>query len=387
MNRSLLLIIGSPFTAWVPLLVHGLQLIKKPLKIVLHPINVGVIGLFFWSIISAVYNKDLMSFAASFIFILYLVLISWVNKSLLSFEKIHRLLREIWVISLIPAVLGILEKIISTQFEMNWLVKVFWNPTYFPTIENYRIMSTFGNPNVAGDWFGIMSLLSFYFLEHSGYRKRKLIVFGNILFLSSLVLTGSKGAMAAYFCSALVFAVLKHSKRTWLFLSFFLGLSTIGISSFFNLFETYNSRDLIWQNCIELIKNSPIFGCGILGIYPRIQEVHGHNLFLSIGASLGVVGLILVVYQMMYLINTLWLLNHNRIRMAPILTGLLTFLLVHSIVDFTILTPQIGIFYFGTCAVVTRFGAVFLDQKYPKFSQEAYQFLGPLFLKPKRSLL
>ena len=115
MNRSLLLIIGSPFTAWIPLLVYGLQLIKKPLKIVLHPINIGVIGLFFWSIISAVYNKDLMSFTASFIFILYLVLINWVNKSLLSFEKIHRLLREVWVISLIPAVLGITEKVISSQ--------------------------------------------------------------------------------------------------------------------------------------------------------------------------------------------------------------------------------------------------------------------------------
>ncbi|GAU77537.1 O-antigen ligase [Fusibacter sp. 3D3] len=386
MNRSLLLIIGSPFTAWFPLLFGAKKIIKESTKIVLHPVNLGVIGLFFCAILSAVYNRDARSFFASFILLLYLVLIRWVGNELVSFERIHRFLREVWVLSLIPAILGIVEKIISTQMEMTWFVKLFWNPTYFPTMGTYRIMSTFGNPNVAGDWFGMMSLLSFYFLEHCGYGKKKLIIAGNVLFLCNLILTGSKGAMTAYMLSAFVFAILKHSKNTWKFLVVFSGISILGMVTFFNLFETYNSRDLIWKGCIEIIAKSPIFGCGLLGIYPRLHEVHGHNLFISISASLGILGLLVTLYLLFYLVRTLWALNCNRVRMVPILTSLQFFLWAHSMVDFTILTPQIGLFFFGTCAVITRFGAVFLDQKYPRIDIAIHTKRHGFKLKPRRTI-
>lgn len=385
MNRSLLLIVGSPFTAWFPLLLCAKKIIKKSTKIVLHPVNLGVIGLFFCSIISSLYNRDVLSFLASFILLLYVFLISWVRDELASFEKIHRFLRELWVLSLIPAILGILEKMISTQIEMTWLVKLFWNPTYFPTMATYRIMSTFGNPNVAGDWFGMMSLLSFYFLEHCGYNKKKLIISGNVLFLCNLILTGSKGAMTAYMLSAFVFAMLKHSRNTWRFLAFFSGISMLGTVMFFNLFETYNSRDLIWQGCIDIIDKSPIFGCGILGIYPRLHEVHGHNLLISISASLGVFGLSVTLYLLSYIARTLWGLNRDKVRMAPILTSLQVFLLAHSMVDFTILTPQIGIIFFGICAVITKFGAVFLNQKYPSINIKLIGLRRGFKLKPRRS--
>ncbi|MBF4695715.1 O-antigen ligase family protein [Fusibacter ferrireducens] len=385
MNRSLLLIVGSPFTAWLPLFLGAKKSINRSTKIVLHPVTIGVIGLFFCAVISSVYNRDGLSFLASFVFVLYFFLIHWVRDELLSFERIHRLLRALWVISLMPALWGILEKMISTQIEMTWMVKLFWNPTYFPTVENYRIMSTFGNPNVAGDWFGMMSLLSFYFLEHCDYNKKRLIISGNILFLCNLILTGSKGAMTAYMLSTFVFAMLKHSKNTWRFLIFFSGLSALGIMMFFNLFETYNSRDLIWQGCIEIIKKSPMFGCGLLGIYPRIHEVHGHNLLISISASLGVLGLSITLYLLAYIVRTLWQLNRNKVRMAPILTSLQVFLLAHSTVDFTILAPQIGIIFFGICGLITHFGAVFLNQKYPSIHLNLKRIRRGLILKPRRS--
>ncbi len=385
MNRSLLLIVGSPFTAWLPLLFCVKKIIKKSTQIVLHPVNLGVIGLFFCSIVSALYNQDVLSFLASFILLLYLILIRWVRDELTSFEKIHRFLRELWVLSLIPALLGILERMISTQVEMTWLVKLFWNPTYFPIISNYRIMSTFGNPNVAGDWFGMMSLLSFYFLEHCGHSKKKLIISGNVLFLCNLILTGSKGAMIAYMLSAFVFAILKHSKNTWKFLIFFLGISILGTIAFFNLFETYNSRNLIWQGCLEIISKSPIYGCGILGIYPILHEVHGHNLLISISASLGLLGLLVTLYLLLYIVRTLWRLNQNRVRMAPVLTSLQVFLLAHSVVDFTIIAPQIGIMFFGTCAVITTFGAVFLNQRYPKVDIIKIVKKRQFLLKPRRT--
>ncbi len=364
MGNNLILLIISPVTAWIPLLRGGIKQWSEPIKIVFHPIILGIIGLFFCSVASAIYNQDWLSLMASFALILYFILVQWAERELTTFEKLHRVFRECWLISLIPALLGILEKLISLNMDMTWLVKLFWNPTYFPTIGNYRIMSTFGNPNVAGDWFGLMSLLGFYLLESCGYEKRKLIVVGNCLFLTALLLTGSKGAMISYLASAVVFAVLKHSKKTWKFLLFFFALSSMGILSFFNLFETYNTRAYIWEACIKIFKESPIFGCGILGLYPKIHEVHGHNLFFSIAATLGIVGLILAFMILGYLAKTLWKLNQNRIRMAPILTSMMTFLWIHSMVDFTILTPQVGTAFFAIAAVITRFERVFLDKEY-----------------------
>jgi len=76
-----------------------------------------------------------------------------------------------------------------------------------------RINSTFGNPNVAGNWFAIMIIVSLYFTDKSKKSEKNFYSAVTVLFVIVLFLTGSRGAYIGVVCGLSMFLLLKKNKK------------------------------------------------------------------------------------------------------------------------------------------------------------------------------
>jgi O-antigen ligase len=109
-----------------------------------------------------------------------------------------------------------------------------------------------------------------------------------------------------------------------------------------------------------MFKYKPFSGWGLLGIYYAGGDVyhytrtfHGHNFWITIMTTLGVVGLSVFIYMKYHLLKELKLLSQNNCRLTPLLAGILTMILGQGLLDFTIMNPQGGIIFFGSSALIS----------------------------------
>lgn len=353
MNLGLWLIILSPFTAWIPLLKWFMRMLRSKTGFTINPLHIGLLVLFFWSVVSGLMNGNRLSVLTSGVFLLYFGLCVWFENYCYEEEHMLVLIEQVWKISLVSAFIGIGEKIISTFWDISWIVKLFWNPTYFPTKMNYRILSTFGNPNVAGDWFGIMTLVSLYLMDQNYGKKRIVYGLSSALFAVNLFLTGSKGAFIGFFVAIVAYSLMKNCKKTWIIFGLMMSLVVALLVLFPNVYETVNPRNEIWAKCFELIKKQPIVGWSMMGIYQQIHEVHAHNIWISLFTALGLVGFVAFLGIKWYLIESIYNLIKKKMKMVQLLLAVQVFIFSHGIFDFTIIAPQVGILFISTCAMIS----------------------------------
>lgn len=336
--------------------ICAVYVIRKKYRFDSNPLNIGLVSLAIISFISGLLNKDAFSLGASAILLTYLSMNVWFKNNCLTYDKINDVLSKVWHLCIISGVIGIIEKIIASFWDITWYVKWFWNPTFFPDSSSYRILSTFGNPNIAGDWFAILILISFYFIdkEKDNLKQQFKYGVGGILFTANLILTGSKGALVSFVVAVIGYCLIKNSRKMWRYLIGIMIVIVAFFGHYIQLFQTMNFRNAIWLKCIDLIGKKPIFGWGFSGIFKEIGEVHGHNIWISITASLGFVGLIVFLIMSVYILDKSVVLIKSKISMSPLFVSVLLLLFIHGIVDFTILAPQTGIIFFATMQVVVQ---------------------------------
>lgn len=344
MNTALIMIFLSPFTAWLVLAYALYDGLKKRPRRPLDAIDKCLLALSALSVVSGVLNGDWLSIGGAFVFIGFVYFNRWLKAHLTSKDKVEKLLERFWHLGLLTGGIGVLEKAASIFIDMSWFPKLFFNPTYYPTAESYRIMSTFGNPNIAADWFAILALLSFYFME----KGRKHYKAGAILFVANLMFTGSKGALVAFVVSIIFYCVLKKSKQLWHYLSGVMVFIGITLTVSFDLFDSINLRGEIWRRCLQMIHEKPIFGSGFYGIYQRMGEPHAHNIFISITTSLGVAGLIAGIALSLFCLKDGIHIVRHKVPMSRLLLSVMAVLFIHGLVDFTLLAPQTSVLFFGT---------------------------------------
>lgn len=359
LDKLLLLILLSPYTAWVPLGICAVYVIHKKYKFESNPLNFGLVCMAIISGISGALNKDILSIGGSGILLMYMTMNIWFSNHYNTSDKVESLVKKVWHLSIITGFIGILEKLIASFWDITWYVKWYWNPTFFPSPENYRILSTFGNPNIAGDWFAALIIISFYFVdkEKDNFKSQLKYILGGILFTVNLVFTGSKGALVAFVVAVIGYCFVKNSKKMWHYLTGLMIFIIVTFGYSVKLFETMNFRNKIWMKCIDLIGQKPIFGWGFFGIYKEIHEVHGHNIWISITTSLGFVGLVIFVLMTLYVIERSFVLIKHNVPMGPLFTSIMLLLLIHGIVDFTILAPQTGILFFASLQIINSLAA------------------------------
>lgn len=194
-------------------------------------------------------------------------------------------------------------------------------------------------PNVVGFYLAIGSLLSMelaFGREAGRFLSLSIALVLSILFLLSLIATGSRGSWVAFLGAACCLAGTYIVRRPFLVVSFGL-LSSIVAGWVFSsygfanyrlelLLKGYPSlRDDVWSNAVSRFAERPLLGYG-LDTRAVLLEYHHiyteHNIFLSIALALGTVG-ILAYGTMIYFVITPAIRAH---KIFPLALMLLLFL-------------------------------------------------------------
>lgn len=373
---NIFFIVFSPYTAFLPMIYLGFRILQKREMVYKNPWNIGLMFMFAWSLGVGAANDNQISSAASVAILLYLFLSIYIQNYYTDEKKIDKLLNTIVLFSTASAIIGILEKLTSIYYDTIWWGNLLGIPSYIYYKEGYRIFSTFGNPNVAGAWFAAMVLVCFYFFEKSLKTKRILYGAALCLFTIVLILTGSRGAGLGLEFGLIVYAYIKQKRESIIQLA--IVFLIIGVFMFIipELFPASNAitssmnhevghsvsnRRAIWLACLEMFKSKPVTGWGLLGIFFAGSDIfhyynrqpHGHNIWITIATTLGIVGLCAYVYMHHYIIDRIKLLYNKGCTLSPLFAGIQALVIGHGLVDFTIMTPQGGIIFFGCSALIS----------------------------------
>jgi len=227
-------------------------------------------------------------------------------------RKIRRIFTVIAMGVAITAIYAIVQRFIGVEPNRSF-TDLYLNPN-MPG----RVDSFFGNPNVYG--FALMMLLpviaglTLDAFERKSWKQLSIGLISFILGSISLVMTYSRGSWVAFAGAMFVFVLL--CKPKWLPFLVLLGLLALIPANirdrFFTIFNfadtSIEARGILLEPGLEVIRNYPFFGAGLgfdtlkdfVNAYywnppptARFEFFsHTHNLFIQIGAEMGLVGLI-----------------------------------------------------------------------------------------------
>lgn len=397
-SLNIFLTVLSPYTAVLPLFCMVYAVHQKEMLMYKNPWNNGLLFLFLWSLISGLINKNSVSAAASLGILLCFYFSVYIQNYYTSESKVEKLLKQLLNFSIISAFIGIMEKLSADYYNSIPWGFLFGIPEKVASEAGYRIYSTFGNPNIAGNWFSAMVLVSFYFYEKSMGKWRAFYGMTACLFVIELYLTGSRGAAIGLILGLVIYAALRRKKEGTFFLLFLLA-GVVGLMFVLPMVESYissitpaaesavvnnfnssmshdvnssiYSRSTIWIDALNMFKMKPITGWGIFGIYYAtgdlfhyyMREPHAHNIWLSVATMMGVVGLWAYFYMKRYLYEQLKILYNNNCKFVPLLSSIQALVLGHGLVDFTIMTPQGGAIFFGCSAIITALAMEYSSER------------------------
>lgn len=370
LNIGIIMTILSPYLAIVPGILIWYKILKDKIAIELNPLNIGMFILFLLGVISGIANGSIFSIIASFGILLLFSISVYLQYNITDESEYGRFLYNIWSVSLIAVTIGIIEKIASYFVDMTWVSDLFFKGPYVPTVENYRIYSTLGNPNVAGGWFAAMVLLGIYFFNKEKSDKKFLYFISIVLFVFGLIFTGSKGATMGLELGVLVYALLlkrdKKFKITLLVL-FAMVLVLAFLSPEMN--HPIGSRDTIWEQSIHMFIEKPILGYGIFGLWDLIGKTHSHNIWLSMLTIFGIGGLFTYLWIKVYMYKSLWILHKNNSEFLPLLASIQALILGHGMVDFIIMSPQGGILFIASSALIVSMTRTYFEYPIMEFGK------------------
>ena len=290
LNIGIFLLLLSPFTAMIPAIYMAIYIVRNKQLFEMNPLNIGLLALFAISVISGIINANILSILASVGILLLLSVAVYLQNNAFSKDAIEKMLRKIQIFSLFTALIGIVEKIASYSYNLSWISKLYWSASFVQD-KSYRIYSTFGNPNVAGDWFAAMALVSLYFMQKSRGKEKLLNISAIGLFLFALMLTGSKGATLAFEVALLGYAFFKSSKSFRIIAAGVFVVVVIIALIFPEVNHPVQLRNAVWIANFKLFTSHPFLGVSLMGILQNTYEIHAHNIWLSLLSSLGLAGL------------------------------------------------------------------------------------------------
>lgn len=358
MSFGVFLVILSPYTALIPVLYCAYIVYRNRYAVLQNPAvlrspwNMGLLFVFMWSAAVGFVNLDKLSLGAAFVLLGYLALSIYFQLFVSTEDKTEALIRTVLHGSVYAALLGLAEKAASCFVDMSWISRFFWSPTYIPDPEAHRIYSTFGNPNIAGAWFAAMVLVSYYFFEREQGRRKTLYLAAAVLFVLVMALTGSRGAVLGLVSGFIVLACFRRNQGSLMPLGLMFGLVVALTFMVPEINHPLNSREYIWNICRDMFRQKPVSGWGLLGIYRYSGEIHGHNIWFTVAATLGSIGLMAYFWLKLNLIRGLRYLHQNGCALTPLLAAVQALIIGHGLVDFIILVPQGGLLFFATSGLI-----------------------------------
>ncbi|HZW39638.1 MAG TPA: O-antigen ligase family protein [Ignavibacteriaceae bacterium] len=268
------------------------------------------------SVMSVAFNESVewLVMQIEFFIIIYLL------YSLLDFEESIYLFSNSIIVAAVFTSLGLLISFIISPTATLLLVS-----TGMTHEEGFT-----GNPAGSANLIFIASMQIIFYLMQKPEGKKKAYLITTLVFFSiSLLLTNSRAAILGYFIAILFMLFISNKKYFNRVLRYILAISVIAFisSTFLDIFSQYfrvtrifeNTRYIIWDMTLDIIKQNPIFGVGpgvfrhhiynnlpiMLGswdenqirwVYDNAGTGHSHNFFLYKTSELGLVGLTISLF-------------------------------------------------------------------------------------------
>lgn len=361
MNLLTGLLVLSPFTA-VFIGLYALYLIfKGRLTLTLNYWSIGLLTLFFWSLIVSIFNKSLLSALGSLLLLVYFFASQFAEKISKNKDILHRVINLIVFFTSIAAMIGIVEKIVFTLMGY----------------AEHRIFSLFGNPNMTGCWFVVVLFMTAYLsLQESESCNIKWYAISTVLMVISLLLTGSRGSFAALTGTVVIISLLRgftFNKRALLVIFAVFSLIALVVFAESNIISDYimahpfedslSPRVKIWKDAFLMIKEKPLGGWGLLAtielgeaILPHynMPTIHVHNLWLTLLTTMGVIGLSIYLYIKIRLFKDIILLYNNNKDLSLLMLSINIIVIIQGLVDVSLYAPQIGIVFSISGAIVAK---------------------------------
>jgi O-antigen ligase len=307
-------------------LIYALGIRKK---IYPPPLSGPLLVFLMISLLSLVIGSTQLSFQETIISGLFLVRLGgyislyFVGYDLFSHNKGFSFLtaKTLTLVSFMIAILGFFQFVLIPDFSRQ-AMEGGWDP------HQYRLLSTFFDPNFVGGFLVITLNLIFIWLflysqgsKDTGLKKKDIPVMlfiGGVTFVA-MVLTFSRSTYLAFLVSVLTFGLLRARKLMVVVLVvcavLFFSVPRIQ-ERFLATFEAGDSasaRVVSWQNALTIIADNPVIGVGYnsyrytqsrYGFFTDGNQQGGHSgsgtdsSLLLVAATTGIIGLIsfLVVY-------------------------------------------------------------------------------------------
>lgn len=260
---------------------------------------------------------------------------------------------------------GIWQYLFSNDLQdVEWL-----DHRAFPELTK-RAYATLENPNILGSFLVLAtSYCVGIFAPLRGGKTRITLIFIFLVSTACLLLTFSRGNWIAFFWVLFVFAGFFYHKAFLPFVGGGLAVLYLGwdilanrLMSIFNFHDTSAELRLAYvESAVTMIKDHP-WGVGWYGYQfafpsydfylknPNVIMYHCHNLFLNIGAELGIVGLALFLYLMWQLFKIARQIRHKQVKpwVRGIACGYIASLVgiaIGGLSDYTLFNIQLGILF------------------------------------------
>ena len=230
---------------------------------------------------------------------------------------------------------------------------------WYGVIAEFRTDSVFLNPNYFAAMMEMVTLIALFRLLHA--KKAKRIAFYIAVIFSSVLGVLFSGCRTALVVIGVSVPVLLVLLRKWKLVGLYGGLVALAAAAWLAIgFELprwdaidgdLTLRLSIWRTAAAGFTQTPLFGQGCMAyehIYPLFggaQTTHAHNLMLDCLLDFGLVGCSLALVYFGRNVGSLWFVyvdDVNRSR-AALSLALVFSVLVHGIVDTTVLWPQTGL--------------------------------------------
>ncbi|MBE6008157.1 MAG: hypothetical protein E7235_03040 [Lachnospiraceae bacterium] len=243
----------------------------------------------------------------------------------------------------------------------------------------FRVYSTFGNPNVLGEYFLLIIPIGVAYFFNSKKPLLKLIYFGAVsVMMLCLVLTYSRGCWLGIMAAAGVFLVLLDKRFIILGILALCAMPFVLPDTIINRFMSIGNmadsstsyRVSIWLGTIAMLKDYWLSGIGpgeaaYNRVYPSygyngVSAPHSHNLFLQITCDTGISGLFVFCFMILrYFRDSLSAVLNAKNKENKILAigavSSITGFMVQSMFDYTFYNYRVMILFW----IVLGIGVIF----------------------------
>lgn len=311
-------------------------------------------------------HQNYIGVLITLIFFLFAVYFSsyleWVN-----FEKYLKIL-NIFVLGSIPVGLYAFFVYLSYVFREGYTILYIFKYANIQT----RAESTFFNPNYYGLFCIFAINIAMYMLLKSEYAKRfKYYYYASIVInIVCLLLTASRMVFPTVAVAIVWFLFWTKRRYVWGMIVL-AGVGAVAlivkpdlIPRFSSIVYAFEDRFALWDVGWRIFLSSPIFGSGAMSymnlyyLYTDKSDMHAHQLGINTLADYGVVGVLILVMMLKGYVMKLIRLAKNmtyRKEFALISTMVVT-VLVHGIMDVSILWTQTGYVFLIVILPLSQFG-------------------------------